>query len=184
MSNVVQMSGGHWVAALRKDPTLASKCEWEKLSGDDWRRLLKNCPQFADKCDWSKLNGRNWQRLLATQPQFFEYCNLGKFEAEGLFEDLLRCCPELANKCDTSGWDAKRWITVLNLCPNNVELVNQCDKWAEFPVDCVCDLLREHPKLVKSCPDSVWRKFKLGHWAKRARTITRSYPVMKGGWLW
>ena len=38
MANDVQvkMSGGHWVVALRKDPVLADKCEWEKLSGDDW----------------------------------------------------------------------------------------------------------------------------------------------------
>lgn len=168
MSNVVheKMSGGQWVAALRKAPTLANKCEWEKLSGDDWRRLLKDCPQFADKCDWSKLNGKNWQRLLATQPQFFEHCNLGKLEEEGLLDGLLRCRPELATKCDTGNWDAKRWMAVLNLCPNNVELVSQCDKWAEFPVDCVCDMLCAHPKLVESCPDPVLLKFRLGHWAR------------------
>lgn len=168
MSKVIheKMSGGQWVAALRKDPTLASKCEWEKLSGDDWRRLLKDCPQFADRCDWSQLSGDDWRRLLADQPQFCEHCDFGKLEAEGLLDDLLRCRPELANKCDTSGWDAKRWMEVLNLCPNNGELASQCDRWAEFPVDCVCGMLCVHPKLVESCPDSVMLKFRLGHWAR------------------
>ena len=168
MSKVVheKMSGGQWVAALRKDSTLASKCEWEKLSGADWRRLLKECPQFADKCDWSLLSVDDWRRLLVDQPQFCEYCDFEQMEAEGLLDGLLLCRPELANKCDVSGWDAKRWMEILNLCPNNDELVNQCDKWSEFPIDCVCGMLCAHPKLIESCPDSVFQKFRLGHWAK------------------
>ena len=41
--------------------------------------------------------------------------------------------------------------------------------WDAAPVDRVCDLLRDHPQLVASCPDTVWRKFRLGHWAKLIR---------------
>ena len=37
------------------------------------------------------------------------------------------------------------------------------------PIDRVCDLLRDHPQLVASCPDTVWCKFRLGHWAKLIR---------------
>lgn len=167
MSKVVheKMSGGQWVAALRKDSTLADKCEWEKLSGDDWRRLLKDCPQFADKCDWSKLNGQNWQRLLATQPQFAPHCDWNKLDEKDL-DGILRCHPEVADKCDKSGWDMEKWVRVLSICPNNVSLARQCDKWDAIPVDHVCGLLCAHPKLVESCPDAVLLKFRLGHWAK------------------
>ena len=54
------------------------------------------------------------------------------------------------------------------------------DKWDELPVDHVCDLLREHPQLIASCPDMVWRKFRLGHWAKLIREPNRhsNYPVI------
>ena len=60
-------------------------------------------------------------------------------------------------------------------------------KWETFPVDCVCDLLREQPQLIASCPDSVWRKFRLGHWAKliREQTPGSNYPVIathEGRW--
>ena len=41
--------------------------------------------------------------------------------------------------------------------------------WEACPVDRACDLLRDHPQLVASCPDTVWRKFRLGHWAKLIR---------------
>ena len=59
--------------------------------------------------------------------------------------------------------------------------------WEAAPVDCACDLLREHPQLIASCPDSVWRKFRLGHWAKliREQTSGSNYPVIathEGRW--
>ena len=59
--------------------------------------------------------------------------------------------------------------------------------WEAAPVDCACDLLREHPQLIASCPDSVWRRFRLGHWAKliREQTPGSSYPVIathEGRW--
>lgn len=167
MSKVVheKMSGGQWVAALRKDQTLADKCEWGKLSGDDWRRLLKDCPQFAGKCDWSKLNGKNWQRLLATQPQLAPHCDWSKL-AEKELEVILRCRPEVADECDKSGWDVEKWVRVLSICPNNANLARQCDKWDAIPVDRVFGLLCVHPNLVASCPDSVLLKFRLGHWAR------------------
>ncbi len=60
-------------------------------------------------------------------------------------------------------------------------------EWEEFPIDRVCDLLREHPQLIASCPDSVWRKFRLGHWAKliREQTLGSDHPVIathEGRW--
>lgn len=53
-------------------------------------------------------------------------------------------------------------------------------EWESFPIDRVCDLLREQPQLVPSCPDSVWRNFKLGHWAKLIREPSNNpnYPVI------
>ena len=53
-------------------------------------------------------------------------------------------------------------------------------EWKEFPADRVCDLMREQPQLVPSCPDSVWRKFKLGLWAKLIREPNKNsnYPVI------
>ena len=90
------MSGGQWVAALRKDSTLVSKCEWEKLSGNDWLALLE-------------------------------------------------------------------------ALPNEGEIVSKCNKWDKIAVDDVCDLLRRHPQLCGYCPDAVWLKFSLVHWAKLIR---------------
>lgn len=46
--------------------------------------------------------------------------------------------------------------------------------WEAAPIDRVCDLLREHPQLIASCPDSVWRKFGLGHWAKLIREPSKN----------
>ena len=46
--------------------------------------------------------------------------------------------------------------------------------WEATPIDRVCDLLRDHPQLVASCPDSVWRKFGLGHWAKLIREPSKN----------
>jgi len=114
MSKVIheKMSGGQWVAALRKDPMLAGKCEWEKLSGDDWRRLLKACPQFADKCDWSKLNGKNWQRLLATQPQFASHCDWSTLDGED-WKGLLISHPQICDKCDWDMLDGDAWERIL-----------------------------------------------------------------------
>lgn len=53
-------------------------------------------------------------------------------------------------------------------------------EWEAYPIDRVCDLLREQPRLVPSCPDSVWRKFKLGHWAKLIREPNKNsnYPAI------
>ena len=171
MSKVVheKMSGGQWVAALRKDPALAGKCEWEKLSGDDWRRLLKDCPQFADKCAWGKLSGKNWQRLLATQPQFADKCDWSKLDGEDL-KGLLKCRPDLA--CKAKDWidqDEQTWMWLLSTCPNNTELVSRCDKWNRFPVESAYDLLLHHPQLGRFCPDDVWCKFKFVHWARLIR---------------
>ena len=168
MSKVVheKMSGGQWVAALRKDPTLARKCEWGKLSGDDWRRLLKDCPQFSDKCDWSKLNGKNWQRLLATQPQFADHCDWSKLDEED-WKGLLVSRPELACKIkDWADQDEQTWMWLLSTCPNNADLASRCDKWDRFPVESAYDLLLQHPQLSRFCPDDVWHKFKLVHWAR------------------
>ena len=52
--------------------------------------------------------------------------------------------------------------------------------WDAAPVDRVCDLLREYPQLVASCPDTVWRKFRLGHWAKLIREPNKNsnYPAI------
>ena len=54
------------------------------------------------------------------------------------------------------------------------------DDWEMTPIDRVCDLLRDHPQLVASCPNTVWRKFRLGHWAKLIREPNQnsSYPVI------
>ena len=56
MSRIVRenMTGGEWVAALRKNPTLAGKCEWKTLTPDDWLYLLGHCPNNGDivsRCD-------------------------------------------------------------------------------------------------------------------------------------
>ncbi len=54
------------------------------------------------------------------------------------------------------------------------------NEWEESPIDRVCDLLRDQPQLVPYCPDSVWRKLKLGHWAKLIRETNKNsnYPVI------
>lgn len=166
MSNGVhaKMSGGHWVVALRKDPALANKCEWEKLSGDDWRRLLIHCPQYSGKCDWDKLNGSNWRRLLVTQPQFASQCDWSKLTAED-WNSLLIAQPQLCDKRDWDTVDVADWMRLLGARPNEDILVSRCNKWNQFGVDSLCKLLREHPQLSAYCPDKVWRKFKLIHWA-------------------
>lgn len=56
----------------------------------------------------------------------------------------------------------------------------ECRNWETMPIDHVCDLLRERPELVEACPDAVWRKFRLGHWAKLVREehSNSNYPVI------
>lgn len=39
-------------------------------------------------------------------------------------------------------------------------------KRLSFNVDDLCVLLCRHPQLGKHCPDSVWSRFKGGHWAR------------------
>lgn len=164
----VRMSGGHWVAALRKDPALANKCEWEMLSGDDWRRLLKHCPQYSDRCDWDKLDGRNWRRLLVTQPQFASQCDWTKLSAED-WHFVLVAQPQLYDKRDWGTVDVADWMRLLDACPNKMVIASRCDKWSQFGIGSLCELLREHPQLSAYCPDEVWRKFKLIHWATLIR---------------
>lgn len=57
---------------------------------------------------------------------------------------------------------------------------NSCmtDNWESFPVDLVCDQLCEHPQLIDSCPDAVWLKFRLGHWAKLIRKTSQRSAVV------
>lgn len=40
------------------------------------------------------------------------------------------------------------------------------NKWDSFTLDDWCDWLCEHPQLKDHCPDAVFRRFGLGHWAK------------------
>lgn len=78
----------------------------------------------------------------------------------------LRGEPTLAAKTDLSQLSAIDWIYLLKHCPNNAELVSKCDKWPSFSPDNICDMLCEHPQLKDLCPDVVWSKFGLGHWAR------------------
>ena len=168
-----RFDGGKWVKLLIKDPSKSALCDWRKLNGTRWRDLLKKRPEFAAKCGefggWEMMDAHDWHRLLVDQPQFWVHCDLGRLEKEGLLEGVLRCRPELGDKVDKSGWSTEKWLWILSLCPNNAELARQCDKWDEFPVDRVCDLLCDHPGLLTTCPDKVLRKLRLGHWAKLYR---------------
>ena len=52
------------------------------------------------------------------------------------------------------------------------------DNWESLPVDRVCDQLCEQPQLIDSCPDAVWLKFRLGHWAKLIRATSQRSAVV------
>ena len=168
-----KLDGGKWVKLLLRDPSKAALCDWKRLTGAEWRVLLKKHPEFAAKCGefggWGMMNAHDWHRLLVDQPQFYVHCDLGRLEREGLLEGVLKCRPELGDKVDKNGWSTEKWLWILSLCPNNAELARQCDKWDEFPVDRACDLMCDHPGLLRTCPDKVLRKFRLGHWAKLYR---------------
>ena len=60
-----------------------------------------------------------------------------------------------------------------NMTSNDYKTWHLSD-WEATPIDRVCDLLRDHPQLVASCPDTVWRKFGLGHWAKLIREPSKN----------
>ena len=66
-----------------------------------------------------------------------------------------------------------------NMTSNDYKNWNVSD-WEATPIDRICDLLRDRPQLVASCPDTVWRKFRLGHWAKLIREPSKnsSCPVI------
>lgn len=116
----------------------------------------------------------------------------------------LRGKPELAEICDWGKFTTEDWLYLLDHCPNNDEFIKHCDKWEFFPIDIVCDiLLSRHPHLIAFCPDSVWRKLCLGHWAKLicsesdnnaivekmkelgvATNIENGHGVMIGGFEW
>ena len=52
------------------------------------------------------------------------------------------------------------------------------DNWESLPVDRGCDQLCEQPQLIDSCPDAVWLKFRLGHWAKLIRETSQRSAVV------
>ena len=60
-------------------------------------------------------------------------------------------------------------------------------EWEVRPFDRVCDLLQVHLQLITSCPDTMWRKFRLGRWAMliRERNQNSNCTVIashEGGW--
>ena len=170
-----RLDGGKWVKLLIKDPSKAALCDWSKLNGARWRDLLRKRPEFAAKCGefggWEMMDARDQHRLLLDQPQFGEHCDVGKLDSAGLLGQALGCHPELADKIDKGGWNTEKWMWILGLCPYNAELAHQCDKWDEFPVDRICDLMCPHPGLLMTCPSKVLLNFRLGHWAKLYREL-------------
>ena len=136
-----------WIRLLRRHPEYADKCDWNRLRTEvdalEWARLLRARPEFADKCDWNKLrkglDGGKWARLVRGRPEF-------------------------ADRCDWSKLGDDDWRYLLCHRPND-GLVSRFDRWDSFSIEDLCNLLCEHPQLKEWCPETVWRRFGLGHWA-------------------
>lgn len=137
-----------WARFLRRNPEWADQCDWSRLKKEldavEWARLLRARPEFADKCDWRRLrkelDGGEWARLLRGRPEF-------------------------ANRCDWSKLGDDDWRSLLEHRPND-GLVSRFDRWDAFSPEALCDLLCGHPGLKDRCPESAWRRFGLGQWAR------------------
>ena len=78
----------------------------------------------------------------------------------------IRGNPERIGIEDLRGLTEADWLYLLDHRPNDEGIVLRCTKWQQFNIDDLCDLLCKHPQLGKRCPDSVWSRFKGGHWAR------------------
>ncbi len=134
-----------------------------KWSGGEWVARLREVPSLADQCDWAALDGNDWRRLLKACPQFADYCNWSKLDGKN-WHRLLSSQPQFADKCDWSKLNAEDWRGLLISQPLFI------DKRSSLTLDEWCEWLCEHPRFIDHCPDGVWRRFGLGHWARLIST--------------
>ena len=134
-----------------------------RWSGGEWVARLREDPSLADQCDWAALDGDDWRRLLKACPQFADHCDWPKLDGKN-WHRLLSSQPQFADKCDWSKLNAEDWRGLLISQPLFI------NKRSSLTLDDWCEWLCEHPRFIDHCPDGVWCRFGLGHWARLIST--------------
>jgi hypothetical protein len=133
----------NWRELLNECPQFVESCPKEFFPKLDWSALLRQRPELATACPWDVLAGWQWAEIVSEQPRFAERADWGKFDGED-WSTLLAARPEFAERADWSRLDGGDWSDLLVERP---EFAQHAD-WGKFDGEDWAELLAEQPQFA------------------------------------